>query len=58
MGRYVVLLVAILASPPTQLFASAFGPPPNAPLSLEKLSRIDEFLNDQVAPGKIPAPSS
>ena len=34
--------------------ASAFGPPPNAPLSLEKLARIDEFLNDQVAQGEIP----
>ena len=32
----------------------AFGPPPNAPLSLEKLSRIDAFLNDQVAQGEIP----
>ena len=40
--------------PPTQLSASTFGPPPNAPLSLEKLSRIDEFLNDQVAQGEIP----
>jgi CubicO group peptidase (beta-lactamase class C family) len=44
----------ILASPPIQLYASTFGPPPNAPLSLEKLSRIDEFLNDLVAQGKIP----
>jgi CubicO group peptidase (beta-lactamase class C family) len=32
----------------------AFGPPPNAPMSLEKLSRIDDFLNDQVGQGKIP----
>src|SRR2546421_6729072 len=32
----------------------AFGPPPNAPLSLEKLSRIGEFLNNQVAQGEIP----
>jgi CubicO group peptidase (beta-lactamase class C family) len=32
----------------------AFGPPPNAQLSLEKLSRIDAFLNDQVAQGEIP----
>ena len=39
---------------PTRLSASTFGPPPNAPLSLEKLSRIDEFINDQVAQGKIP----
>ena len=51
---YVALLVTILVFPPRQLSASTFGPPPNAPLSLEKLSRIDEFLNDQVAQGKIP----
>jgi len=48
---YVALLVTILVFPPRQLSASTFGPPPNAPLSLEKLSRIDEFLNDQVAQG-------
>src|SRR3982750_4815195 len=53
-GRCGVLLIVILASPPVQLYASTFGPPPNAPLSLEKLSRIDEFLNGQVAQGEIP----
>ena len=36
-------LVERLASRP------AFGPQPNAALSLEKLSRVDEFLNAQVA---------
>src|SRR3954471_13086679 len=55
-SRYVVLLVVILASPSVQLYASTFGPPPNAPLSLEKLSRIDEFLNGQVAQGEIRGP--
>jgi CubicO group peptidase (beta-lactamase class C family) len=54
LSRYVVLLVAIVVFLPVQLSASTFGPPPNAPLSLEKLSRIDEFLNDQVAEGEIP----
>ena len=54
LSRYVALLVAVLVSAPTQLSASTFGPPPNAPLSLEKLSRIDEFLNAQVAQGEIP----
>jgi CubicO group peptidase (beta-lactamase class C family) len=53
-GRYVALLVAILVFPPVQLGATTFGPPPNAPLSMEKLSRIDEFLNGQVAQGEIP----
>src|SRR6185312_2194204 len=42
----------VLLSAP--LRAAQFGPPPNAPLSPEKLSRIDEFLNDQVAQGEIP----
>jgi CubicO group peptidase (beta-lactamase class C family) len=36
------------------LSAADFGPPPNAALSLEKLSRIDDFINDQVATGQIP----
>jgi CubicO group peptidase (beta-lactamase class C family) len=38
----------------TSLAAAQFGPPPNAPLSLEKFARIDDFLNDQIAQGKIP----
>jgi CubicO group peptidase (beta-lactamase class C family) len=54
LGRYVVLLVAMLVLTPIRVAASTFGPPPNAPLSLEKLLRIDAFLNDQVAQGEIP----
>jgi CubicO group peptidase (beta-lactamase class C family) len=38
----------------TPLPAAQFGPPRNAPLSVEKLARIDDFLNDQVAQGEIP----
>jgi CubicO group peptidase (beta-lactamase class C family) len=53
-SRYVALLVAILVFLHGPLPASAFGPPPNAALSLDKLSRIDDFLNDQIAQGKIP----
>ena len=34
--------------------AVAFGPPPGAELSAEKLKRIDDFINDEVASGKIP----
>ena len=34
--------------------ACAFGPPPGAELSVEKLKRIDDFLNDEIASGKIP----
>jgi CubicO group peptidase (beta-lactamase class C family) len=46
------IIVLILLSAP--LPAAQFGPPPNAPLSVEKLARIDDFLNDQVAQGEIP----
>src|SRR5882762_3599595 len=34
--------------------AVQFGPPPGASLSVEKLSRIDDFINAEVAAGKIP----
>ena len=34
--------------------AGAFGPPPGAELSAEKLKRLDAFLDDEVASGKIP----
>jgi len=54
LSRYAALLLVVLVFWPARLSASSFGPPPNAPLSLEKLSRIDEFINDQVAQGKIP----
>ena len=46
----IIVLVAVTVPLP----ASAFGPRPNAPLSTEKLSRIDDFLNDQIARGQIP----
>jgi len=47
-------VIAILAAAAVPLPAAAFGPPPNAVLSIDKLSRIDDFLNDQVAQGEIP----
>ena len=55
-GRCTMPLVAMVASVllSTPLLATAFGPPPKAPLWLEKLSRIDAFLNDQVSQGEIP----
>jgi len=46
--------IAVLAAVIFPLPAGAFGPPPNAVLSIDKLSRIDDFLNDQIAQGKIP----
>ena len=45
------LVLSALAAP---LSATEFGPRPGAHLSVEKLSRIDEFLNEQIATGKIP----
>ncbi|MBX9646909.1 MAG: beta-lactamase family protein [Xanthobacteraceae bacterium] len=36
------------------LSAAEFGPPPNATMSVEKLSRIDDFIKDQIASKKIP----
>ncbi|HVQ69482.1 MAG TPA: serine hydrolase domain-containing protein [Bradyrhizobium sp.] len=55
-GRQASLLAAVvvLVWLGVSLPVAAFGPPPNAPLSLEKLARIDEFLNGQVAQGEIP----
>jgi CubicO group peptidase (beta-lactamase class C family) len=34
--------------------AVALGPPPGAELSVEKLSAIDEFINGEIAAGRIP----
>ncbi len=55
-GRRTMPLVAMVASVllSTPLSAAQLGPRPNAPLSVEKLSRIDAFLNDQIAQGEIP----
>jgi CubicO group peptidase (beta-lactamase class C family) len=56
MGHRMMRLAAIAAFAlvTTALSAADFGPPPNAKLSLEKLSRIDSFINAQVATGQIP----
>ena len=55
-SRWTTLRATIFALvlPAVAMPAAAFGPSPNAALSLEKLSRIDDFLNDQVARGEIP----
>jgi CubicO group peptidase (beta-lactamase class C family) len=55
-GRHATLLAATLAlaSLVAPLSAAQFGPPPGATLSLEKLSRIDDFLTDQTATGRVP----
>ena len=55
-GRCTMPLVAMLASVllSAPLPAAQFGPPLNAPLSADKLARIEDFLNDQIAQEKIP----
>ena len=49
---FVIAFAFALASSPSS--AADFGPPPNAVLSLEKLSRVDDFVNDQIAKAAIP----
>jgi CubicO group peptidase (beta-lactamase class C family) len=44
--------VAVTATSPAA--SSELGPPPGAVLAPDKLSRIDEFLNGEIAAGKIP----
>src|ERR1700738_3598843 len=45
-----VVLVAV----PLQAASIEPGPPPGAVLAPDKLSRVDEFLNGEIAAGKIP----
>ena len=45
-------MVAAVVSLPAA--AVAFGPPPGAELSVEKLQRIDDFFKSEIASGKIP----
>jgi len=47
----IALVLSTLTAP---LSAADFGPRPGATLSPEKLARIDDFLNEQTATGKIP----
>ena len=49
--RAAIIVLVLLTIP---LPAGAFGPSPNAALSIDKLSRIDAFINDQIAQGNIP----
>src|SRR3982075_1869382 len=48
-------IIAAVASAPALLAAAAqLAPPPGARLSLEKLARIDDFINAEGAAGKTP----
>jgi CubicO group peptidase (beta-lactamase class C family) len=46
-----ILAAALFAAPAS---GAAFGPPPGADLPVEKLSPIDDFIDQEIASGKIP----
>jgi CubicO group peptidase (beta-lactamase class C family) len=48
------LTAALSASTPLPASEVRLGPPPGAVLSVEKLSAIDDFINGEVAAGRIP----
>jgi CubicO group peptidase (beta-lactamase class C family) len=52
LSRTTFAMLAALSLAPA--VAAELGPPPGAELSREKLSAIDEFINSEVASGKIP----
>lgn len=49
--RAAAVVAAVFSAPAG---AAGFEPPPGAELSIEKLPRIDDFLNAEIAAGKIP----
>jgi CubicO group peptidase (beta-lactamase class C family) len=56
-GRYTTLFAAVAAvsvAAPLPAATVELGPPPGAVLSREKLSAIDDFINGEIASGKIP----
>src|SRR6478672_488841 len=51
---FAAILVAVSMARALPAAADQLGPPPGATLSIEKLSRIDNFINAEIATGKIP----
>src|ERR1700752_2022202 len=49
-----VLLTSLSLAPVAHAQTAAFGPPPGAKLSVEKLGSIADFINGEVAAGRIP----
>ena len=47
-------IASVLAASPSLAASVLFGPQPGAALSVEKLSPIDDFINGEVAAGRIP----
>ena len=52
--RLAILVAAVLLAAPSSAATAEFGPPPGAELSVKKLSRIDDFINGEIAAGRIP----
>src|SRR4051794_39658573 len=56
--HYATLFAAVVAvvwiAGPLPAASVELGPPPGAALSREKLSRIDDFIDSEIASGKIP----
>jgi CubicO group peptidase (beta-lactamase class C family) len=53
-ARFTAMLAAVSLAAPVSAATVEFGPPPGAELSREKLSPIDDFVNGEVASGRIP----
>src|SRR5882724_5723884 len=51
---FAAILVAVSMARALPAAAVQLGPPPGATLSIEKLLRIDDFINAEIATGKIP----
>ena len=52
--RFAAMAVVACVASPLTAAAIEFGPPPGAALSLEKLSPIGDFINGEIAAGRIP----
>ena len=53
-ARFAAIAAAVCVAAPLSAAAVELGPPPGAVLSREKLSPIDDFINGEIASGKIP----
>ena len=51
---FAAVAAAVSASVSLPAAAVQLGPPPGAVLSIEKLSAIDDFIDGEVAAGRIP----
>ena len=53
-AQFAAVVTAAWITVPLPATSIELGPPPGAALAPDKLSRIDEFLNGEIAAGKIP----